>query len=70
MSLCQKCKKLPATHRVRITVDEERSMRPAPSVTETDFRGPAWSMDAATCGPCGAEIGMLIASQVLDRESN
>lgn len=71
MSRCQNCKKLPATHRVRITVDEERPMRPAPEPdAELVLHGPVWTMDAAVCGPCGAEMGMLLASRVLDKESN
>jgi hypothetical protein len=47
-------------------VDEDRAMTPSPE----EFRGPVWSMDAVTCAPCAAEVGMLLAAQVLDQESN
>jgi hypothetical protein len=70
MSLCQKCRKLPSSHRARITVDEERPMRPAPNPESVEFHGPTWSMEAGLCAPCAAEMGMLMASQVLDQESN
>lgn len=46
-------------------------MRPAPEPdAELVLHGPVWTMDAAVCGPCGAEMGMLLASRVLDKESN
>lgn len=64
---CQKCGRLPGSHRVRIMVDEERERLPSP----TEMRGPVWSMDALVCGPCAAEVGMLMASQVLkDKDAN
>jgi hypothetical protein len=65
MSVCQKCEKRTATRRVRIVVEEER----APAA-ELEYKGPVWSMDAATCAVCAAELGMLIASQTVGSESN
>ncbi len=71
MSLCQKCKKRQATHRIRITVDEDRPMRPAPEPgSDLEFHGPLWAMDATGCGPCIAEVGMLVAAQTVGTESN
>jgi hypothetical protein len=52
---------------MRVTIDEERPMDPKASM---ELRGPVWSLDAACCGPCAGELGMLVASQTSPGEHN